>query len=73
MKIKTLALSTTLILTALGTAYALQNEEVDNEISNSQGTQTCYPDALYDPNSIEGVQEVVRDALLQQEGYDWKS
>ncbi|MCG7490125.1 FAD-binding protein [Vibrio sp. Of14-4] len=65
MKIKTLALSTTLILTALGTAYALQNAEVENEISNYQGTQTCYPEAIYDPNSIEGVQEVVRDALLR--------
>ena len=65
MKIMTLALSTTLILTALGTAYALQNEEVENEISNYQGTQTCYPEAIYDPNSIEGVQEIVRDALLR--------
>ncbi|GLT16917.1 hypothetical protein GCM10007938_06940 [Vibrio zhanjiangensis] len=65
MKLKTLALSTTLIMAAIGTAYALQSGEAETELSNYQGTYTCHPEAIYDPNSIEGVQEIVKDALMR--------
>ena len=65
MRIRTLALGATLISAALGTAFALQTSEPEREISNYQGTYTCHPEAVYDPQSIEGVQAIVKDALIR--------
>ncbi|MDN3610033.1 D-arabinono-1,4-lactone oxidase [Vibrio ostreicida] len=65
MRIKTLALSATLISAALGAAFAIQTAEPERELSNYQGTHTCHPEAIYDPQSIEDVQILVKDALAR--------
>ena len=65
MQIKTVALSATLLSLALGAAFTLHSNEQDREISNYQGTYTCSPEAIYDPSSIEEVQDIVQDALLR--------
>ena len=65
MQIKTVALSATLLSLALGAAFALHSNEQEREISNYQGTYTCSPEAIYDPSSIEEVQDIVQDALLR--------
>ncbi len=65
MQIKTVALSATLLSLALGAAFTLHSNEQEREISNYQGTYTCSPEAIYDPSSIEEVQDIVQDALLR--------
>ncbi|CAH6909954.1 Dehydrogenase [Vibrio chagasii] len=65
MKIKTMVLGNALLAAVMGTAFSLHSYEPEREISNYQGTYTCHPEAIYDPRSIDEVQNIVQDALIR--------
>ncbi len=50
-----------LLLGSAFTLYSLENEDLT--INNYQGTFECFPGVIYDPHTVEEVQQIVRNAL----------
>ena len=65
MNVTTTALSTFILSMGLSSASVQASSTVGPSLSNYQGTYTCYPEAIYEPNDIEEVQRIVKDALVR--------
>jgi len=59
MNVTTTALSTFILSMGLSSASVQASSTVGPSLSNYQGTYTCYPEAIYEPNDIEEVQRIV--------------
>ena len=61
-----LALTTAALI--LGGALKINSlEQSDSILKNYQGTYECYPDTIHSPHSVEQVQQIVQDALANNQ------
>ncbi|MDO6705695.1 D-arabinono-1,4-lactone oxidase [Photobacterium sp. 1_MG-2023] len=53
------------LVAAVGVAFVIHSSEPETTLTNYQGTYTCHPGVIYDPASVEEVEEIVASALAE--------